>query len=111
MREHEMRLRIESMLKKTAIPAGVGITMALAGCGSDNTTEWNPVKKYGAMMVGDSGATQTDATHQSATPIPLYMAQMPDAGLGDSAADATDATDDGASCPCPIYAAIIREPG
>jgi hypothetical protein len=115
MREHDMRLRIESMLRKTAVPAGVGISMALAGCSSDSVTP-----EYMALCPMDAGCGpwySDAATPDSPTATPLYMAVMPDAGAKDSAADANDAapTDaksvDDTTPPFPIYMAMIPDPG
>jgi hypothetical protein len=117
MREHEMRLRIESMIRKAAVPAGVGISMALAGCSSDGTS----VAIYSAQCPVDypcPDAAQTpakDAAPDSPNIAPLYMAQMPDAGTKDSAADANDAgptdasTIDDIGISQPLYMAVMPD--
>jgi hypothetical protein len=120
MREHEMRERIERLIRKAAVPAGVGISMAVLGCSSNSTGGDNIVPDYMALCPPDCppDAAQTqhkDATPDSPTAMPLYMAVMPDAGAKDSATDANDAgaTDanpiDDTSYAVPLYMAVIQD--
>jgi hypothetical protein len=114
MREHEMRERIERLVRKAAVPAGVGISMALAGCISDGTN----VPLYGAQCPRDYPCPDPvqspakDATPDSPAATPLYMAVMPDAGTKDSAVDATDAGPTDATfdnAPVPLYMAVMQD--
>jgi hypothetical protein len=72
MREHEMRERIECAIRRATVPAAMGLTIALAGCGS-TTTEPAP------------GASDAAAASDTGGAVALYMAQMPDAGASDAA--------------------------
>ena len=124
MREHEMRERIDRLIRKTAVPAGVGITMALAGCSSTMLYEGlvppadaqggsqGAVPDYMALLPdaaardantadapGDAQAVDESPVGYPdyAAPMPLYMAMMPDAGAPDGGtpeAGPTDASTD-----------------
>jgi hypothetical protein len=103
MKEHEMRERLERAIRRAAAPAAMGVTMALAGCGtSDAQNGDGAVAIYSALApdaaLSDTGAAvkymaqMPDAAADSPGVTPLYMAQMTDAG-----ADAADANDTGAA--------------
>jgi hypothetical protein len=93
MREHEMRERIERLIRRAAVPAGVGISMALAGCGgevvgstakSDPTPPVQPRTDAAAdpappMM--DASVVPVPDNSMYMAPMPLYMAVMPDSGM------------------------------
>ena len=90
MREQDIRQRIESFLKRTAreliIPASVGLSLGLSGCGSDVTPP------YGAPpMLPEAGAdVRTIAPHggPSAWPDASIDAALPDSGVDTVAQDA-----------------------
>jgi hypothetical protein len=90
MKEQDVRQRIESFLRRTAreliIPASVGLSLGLSGCGSDVTPP------YGAPpMLPEAGTdVRTIAPHggPSAWPDASIDAALPDSGVDTVAQDA-----------------------
>jgi hypothetical protein len=90
MKEQDVRQPIESFLKRTAremiIPASVGLSLGLSGCGSDVTPP------YGAPpMLPEAGAdVRTIAPHggPSVWPDASLDAPLPDSGADAVAPDA-----------------------
>jgi hypothetical protein len=78
MREHEMRERIERAIRKAAVPATVGLTMALTGCSSTTPTG----SASDAAVADDSGAVALYMAQMDSSPGVKYLAQMPDSGAG-----------------------------
>ena len=85
MREQDIRQRIESFLKRTAreliIPASVGLSLGLSGCGSDVTPP------YGAPpMLPEAGAdVRTIVPHGG--PV-VWLDAGVDVGVPDASIDA-----------------------
>lgn len=71
MKEQDVRQRIEGFLKRTAreliIPASVGLSLGLSGCGSDAVSE------YGAQFPPPDAGTYADVP----TYAPMYAGSFP----------------------------------
>lgn len=90
MREHEMRERMARLIRRAAVPAGVGITLALTGCSSDIAP---PVPLYAPVFPFDGGGDAAGGSQGDAAGGSQAEAGTPDAvAPDDGEAGATDAT-------------------